>query len=100
MRISILPKNALGWWSVGLGIAVVFLSLGVNVEIWHKYSSVALSNTLNVVVIGIAAIAFVTGLGSIVKRKQGAILVFVSSVIGLVIMMGGIGSLLGLENSF
>ena len=97
MRISILPKNALGWWSVGLGIAVVFLSLGVNVEIWHKYSSVALSNTLNVVVIGIAAIAFVTGLGSIVKRKQGAILVFVSTAIGLAILIGGATSLVGLQ---
>jgi len=83
-----------------LGVAVVFLSLGVNDEIWHKYSSVALSNTLDVVVIVIAAIAFVTGVISIAKRKQGAILVFVSTTIGLVFMMGGIGSLLGLENSF
>ena len=60
----------------------------------------ALNNTLNVVVIGIAAAAFVTGVISIAKRKQGAILVFVSTAIGLVVMMGGIGSLLGLENSF
>lgn len=100
MRISILPKSPLGWWSVGLGVAVVFLSFGVSVEIWHKYSNVALSNILNAVVIGIAAVAFVTGLGSIVKGKQGAVLVLVSTAIGLVFMMGGIGSLFGLENSF
>ena len=99
MRISILPKNALGWWSVGLA-AAMFLSSWVNVEIWHKYSNVALNNTLNVVVIGIAAAAFVIGVISIAKRKQGAILVFVSTAIGLVVMMGGIGALLGLENSF
>ena len=99
MRINILPKNALGWWSVGLATAT-FLSSWVIVEIWQKYSNVALNNILNVVVIGIAATAFVTGVISIAKRKQGAILVFVSTAIGLVVMMGGIGSLLGLENSF
>ena len=99
MRINILPKNALGWWSVGLCVAI-FLSSWVIVEIWQKYSNVALNNILNVVVIGIAATAFVTGVISIAKRKQGAILVFVSTAIGLVVMMGGIGSLLGLENSF
>jgi hypothetical protein len=99
MRISILPKNALGWWSVGLAVAT-FLSSWVIVEIWHKYSNVALNNTLNVVVIGIAAAAFITGVFSIAKRKQGAILVFVSTAIGLVVMMGGIGALFGLENSF
>jgi uncharacterized membrane protein YozB (DUF420 family) len=99
MRISILPKNALGWWSVGLAVAT-FLSSWVIVEIWHKYPNVALNNTLNVVVIGIAAAALVTGVISIAKRKQGAILVFVSTAIGLVVMIGGIGALLGLENSF
>jgi hypothetical protein len=99
MRVTVLPKSVLGWCSVGLCVAI-FLSSWVNVEIWRKYSNVTLSNTLNVVVIGIAAIAFVTGLISIINRKQGSILVFVSIAIGLVVMIGGIGSLIGLENSF
>ena len=89
MRITILPKSALGWWSVGLCVAF-FLFFGLGEEIWslNNYSSVVLDHTITIITMGIAAAAFVTGLISIVKRKQGAILVFLSTAIGLAIMIG------------
>ena len=58
--------------------------------------NMALAYTLTAILTVIAVAAFVTGLISIIKRKERAILVFVSMAIGLYGLVGGIGSLLGL----
>ena len=90
MRISVLPKSHLGWWSVGLCVAI-FLFFGVGqltLGPGPDYN-VVLDHTITIVITSIAVAALVTGAVSIVKRKQGAILVFVSTAIGLICVMGG-----------
>jgi hypothetical protein len=97
MRITILPKSALGWWSFGLFVAniVVFVLSEVILGPGPDYN-MALATTLTIVVTGIAGAAFITGLISIIKRKERSVLVFVATAIGLYNLIGGTGSLLGL----
>ncbi len=55
----------------------------------------ALDKTLTIINTGIIAAALVTGLISIVKSKERSILVFVSTVIGLVFLIGVTVEMLG-----
>ena len=99
MRISILPKSVLGWWSVGLAVASFvfgFASEDIISPAGLPNYPMALRVTMSFVFAVIAGAASVTGLISIIKRKQGAILVFVSTAFGLFIVIGGIADLLGL----
>ena len=96
MRISILPKSVLGWWSVGLVVVSIlfFVLFQVILGPGPDYNMV-LAYALTAVVVVIAIAAFVTGLISII-RSERTILVFVAMAIGLYSLVGGIGSLLGL----
>jgi hypothetical protein len=58
--------------------------------------NMALAYALTAILTGIVVAAIVTGLISIIKRKERSILVFVAMAIGLYSLVGGIGSLLGL----
>ncbi len=58
--------------------------------------NMVLAVILTIIDTGIAAGAFITGLISIVKRKERSILVFLTTAIGLYGLIGGSGSLLGL----
>ena len=97
MRISVLSRTSLGWFSIGLCIAsiipfalfVVILGPGPDYHMPLAYA-------LTAVLTGISVAAFVTGLLSIVNRKERAILVFVAMAIGLYSRVGGVVSLLGL----
>ncbi len=98
MRISILPKTSLGWWSVGLCVAsILFFALFVVILGPGPDYNMPLAYTLTVVLTGISIAAFVTGLLSIMKRKERSILVFVAMAIGLYSLVGGVTSLLGLQ---
>jgi len=93
MRISILPKSVLGWWSVGLVVASFvfgFASEDIISPAGLSNYSMALRVTFMFVFAAIAGAASVIGLISIIKRKQGAILVFVSTAIGLFILIEGV----------
>lgn len=97
MRISILPKTPLGRWSVGLVAAnILFFVLSEVILGPGPNYNMALAFTLTIVCTGIAVAAFVTGLISIIKSKERSILVFLTTVIGLYSLVGGIVSLLGL----
>jgi hypothetical protein len=91
MRISILPKSALGWWSVGLILVSLIVAFALTDIISPtgipKYS-LALRTSLTFVPGVIAGGSFITGLLSIIRKRQGAILVFVSSAGGLAVMIG------------
>ncbi len=88
MRISILPKSVLGWWSIGLVVAsIVFMELFEAILYSGPDYTMALAVTLTFVLAAIGGAASVTGLISIIKRKQGSILVFVSTAIGLVFLI-------------
>ena len=87
MRISILPKSAYGWWSVGLAIATIAFPFGVLEPILYPDYTSTLAVILTFVSAAIGGTASATGLISIIKRRQGAILVFISTVIGLVFLI-------------
>jgi hypothetical protein len=90
MKISILPKNAFGWWSVGLAIATIALGFGVLEPILTQaahQNHVSLFAVLSFIIAVIAGAASATGLISIIKRRQGAILVFLSTTLGLVFLI-------------
>ncbi len=95
MRISILPKSILGWWSVGLVFASVvfgFASEDIISPAGIPNYSTTLRVTLILFIAVIAGTASVTGLISIIKRKLGSILVFVSTAIGLFLLIESVVS--------
>ena len=97
MRISILPKSLLGWWSVGLVIAnILFFALSQVILGPGPDYNMALAYTLTIVASCIAVVVFVTGLVSLIKSKERSIFVFVAMAIGLYSLFGGTISLLGL----
>jgi hypothetical protein len=97
VRVSILPKTSLGWWSVGLSVASIpFFALSEVILGPGPDYNMALAYTLTTVLAGILVAAFVTGLIGIIKRKERSVLVFVGMAIALWSLIGAIGSLLGL----
>ena len=96
MRISILPKSILGWWSVGLVVASIpFFALSEVIVGPGPSYNMALAYTLTTVLAGIAGAAFVTGLISVIKSKERSVFVFLTTAIGLWGLIGATGSLLG-----
>ena len=97
MRIIILPKTSLGWWSVGLCVASILLfALFVVILGLGPDYNMPLAYTLTIIVVGMAVVAFVTGLISIIKSKERAVLVFAAMAIGLYGLIGGSITRLGL----
>jgi hypothetical protein len=92
MKISILPKSAFGWWSVGLAMAAIAFGFGFESILTQaaRQNNVTLFAILNFVGSAIGGAAFVTGLISIIKRRQGAILVLISIAVGLVLLITAI----------
>ena len=89
MKISILPKSAFGWWSIGLAIALIPIGVVLQpiLDRAGYQNNIALFAILSFVLAAIAGAASATGLISIIKKRQGAILVFISTAIGLVILI-------------
>ena len=87
MRITILPKTHLGWWSFGLAIAwILFLVLSevvVGFGVFGSESNFTFAVNLTIIVVAIGGAALITGLVGILKSKERAILVFLSTAIGL-----------------
>ena len=102
MRISILPKTTLGRWSVVL--AAAFVLLFVLLQIF--YTSVHRNPVTNpgspspFILIGVVAeyisgiASFVTGLISLIKRNERAVLVFLVVILGLFALLFLLGELL------
>ena len=81
---NFLPKTVLGKWSVGL-IAVFFLSLAV------FHFCLRGSDAEKLIALGITAAAaggaFFTGIIGVIKSKEGAFLVLLSTVAGFIVLM-------------
>jgi heme exporter protein D len=100
MKIIILPKTALGKWAFWLAIAFsVLLLLGIMlVSIGQERGETFFSNLylavpgLLTLVSGIAT--FLTGIISIIFVKERAILVFLATAIGLLVIVFIVGDLL------
>ena len=88
MHISVLPKTSLGRWSVGLAIAFI-LFLVLLFEVLTGFNPFApgfnpvLAVVLKIVLVGISGAAFVTGLISMIKKRERSVLVFVGMAIAL-----------------
>jgi len=98
IHISVLPKTSLGRWSVGLAIAfILFFLLPVGLtgfEMPDPESNLVLAVILTIVVAGISGAAFVTGLISMIKKRERSVLVFVGMVITLWVgLLGAVGYL-------
>lgn len=90
MRFSILPKSVLGWLSFSLLIALLVFGFGVLEPILTQaahQNNITLFAILSFIIAAIGGAASATGLISIIKRRQGAILVFISTAIGLVVLI-------------
>jgi hypothetical protein len=94
MRITILPKSSLGWWSVGLVVAnILFFVLAQVILGSGPDYNMPLAYALTTIAVGIALAIFITGLISIIKNKERSILVFLAMAIGLYSLIGGTASL-------
>ena len=89
IKISILPKSAFGWWSIGLAIALIPIGVVLQpiLDQAGYQNNITLFAILSFVIAAIGGAASATGLISIIKRRQGAILVFISTAIGLVFLI-------------
>jgi sensor histidine kinase YesM len=85
MLISVLPKTALGRWSVGLAIAFIlfFFLMGVLTGSNPFGFNPILTVVLKIIFAGMPVAVFVTGLTSMIKRKERSVFVLVSMAVGL-----------------
>ena len=82
--VSFFPKTALGKWSVTL--IVIFFSSLVVFHFYLRGSDAEKLIALSITAVA-AAGAFVTGIVGVVKSKEGTVLVFLSTVIGFLVLM-------------
>jgi hypothetical protein len=99
VNFSVLPKTSLGRWLVGLAIAFILFFVLAEVltgfEVFGPESNPVLTVVLTIIDADISGAAFVTGLISIIKRKERSVLVFVSMAIALWVgLIEAIGSLI------
>ena len=92
--ISVLPKTSLGKWSVGLAIAfVLFFYLMVVLTDSNPFGfNPVLTVVLKIIFAGMPGAVLVTGLASMIRRKERSVLVFVSMAVGLWFLIGGSGA--------
>ena len=92
--ISVLPKTSLGKWSVGLAIAfILFLVLVGTLTAGFTFSpgfNPVLAVVLKIILAGMPGAVFVTGLISMIERKERSVIVLVSMIVGLWFLIGGI----------
>ena len=89
MGLSVLPKTSLGRWSLGLAIAsiVVFVvAAGPFREQWglnenEEPVNPVLTVVFTVIIVGTSGADLVTGLISVIKRKERSVLVFLGMLI-------------------
>jgi hypothetical protein len=78
MKLTFLPKSTPGKWAVGLSVAFIIL-------IWMKILSSLPLPTFSIAALGLAG--FVTSIVAIFKNRDKAILIFLSFIVGLIIML-------------
>jgi hypothetical protein len=85
MTISVLPKTSLGIWSVGLTISFIllFFLIGALTGSDPFGFNPVLAVVFKIIFAGVPVAILVTGLISMIKRKERSIVVLVSMVIGL-----------------
>jgi predicted Abi (CAAX) family protease len=103
MKNLILPKTALGKWSIGLAISfIVFFALVSVLGATGQQGGPTFFSNLFLAIPGLIAVvsgiaAFLTGIFSIIFLKERAILVFISSAIGLLLIAFVLGDFISPE---
>lgn len=98
--MKFLPKTVLGKWSMGLIIAFfLFLIIGILVVSTGQEGGKTIFDNLYISIpmlsAGACAVAsFITGIISIIWKKERGILVFISSIIGLLVLWFVAGEIL------
>lgn len=77
MKITLLPKNILGKWSMGLSIAFIIL-------IFLKMRGLIPIMTFLIAALGL--VGFITSIVSIIKNKDRSLLIFLPILVGLIII--------------
>ena len=96
--VSALPQTSSGKWSVGLAIALIlFFVLMLVLNPFGPGFNPVLAVVFKIIFAGMTGAVFVTGLISLIKRKERSILVFVSMALGLWFLAQAVWLLLGLE---
>ena len=98
MRITILPKTALGWWSLSLIIALIASFVVVSTITGPEAPGAKLTTfdrASAVVLAGISGAAFLTGVVGIIRRTERSVLVFLTTLIGLFALIIAIGQAFG-----
>ena len=94
--MSLLPKTIPGWWSLGLAI---FYILFYMFSVWfmgnEQEYSILYSVLITVTGAIISAAAAITGILSVLQKTERAVLVYLSTVIGIYCLVGCIVSLTG-----
>ena len=106
MRISILPKITLGWWSLGLVVAMpVLFFIGMSFTNL-LYESIPAGGTILKDIVARPALAltmlagmvsgisaFIIGLIAIIRQKERALLVYGATLIGALLIIFLLGEL-------
>jgi Na+/melibiose symporter-like transporter len=100
LPLSITPKTTLGIWSVGLIVAMPILFIMGTSFTNTLYESVPAGQTIMADVAGRPALAlsmlagmavgisaFITGFLTIIRKKENALLVYISTVIGALLLL-------------
>ena len=93
MKIILTPKTKLGKWSIGLIVSffaflwIFYLLVAAGERGGATFFSNLKLTIPMLIAAGSAVASFFTGLISIIKRKERAILVFISSLIGLLVLI-------------
>jgi len=97
MTISVLPKTSLGMWSVGLTISFIllFFLIGVLTGSDPFGFNPILAVVFKIIFAGVPIAILVTGLISMIKRKERSVLVLMSMVVGLWFLTAAAWLLLG-----
>jgi len=100
MKITFMPKTQLGKWSVGLilGFFIFLAFFFILVELGERGGATIFSNLKLLIPYSLAvfsAIAsFLTGIISVLKKKERSVLVFLSIILGFLILLWVLAELL------
>jgi len=104
MKILILPKTSPGKWSVGLAISfIVFFALVSILGATGQEGGETFFSNLYLAIPGLLALvsgfaAFITGIISIIFIKERAILVYLATAVGLLVILFILGDVLTTED--
>jgi hypothetical protein len=93
MKITFTPKTSLGKWSIGLILAffIFLIIFFILIELGERGGETIFSNLKLLIPFSLAVISaiasFFTGIMGIFKKKEKSVLVFLSTILGFLILL-------------